>query len=214
VAAILNFFLPIPHIEADDPESAHWWWLIGGIAQGGFQRFETPLAGGAAASMRASGVGWRAACAARGEPSRPTLSPGGNGKRGIRFLAAAGSSRLLRGAAGLVCARSSTTVLLLRSHHEHIPILSISFPELWPSPPSPTPLPCFYPHSEWAANGPVQVGVRSPSACHISVRRAEARAAGHRTLPHRSAVRCEVSHRHVINHPLAQGRDLAGGGME
>ena len=84
--------------------------------------------------------------------SPPTLSPGGNGKGGSRFLAA--GSRLLRGAPGLVCARSSNTVLLLRSHHEHIPILSISFPELWPSPAPPAPLPCFYPHSEWAANGP------------------------------------------------------------
>ena len=37
--------------------------------------------------------------------------------------------------------------------------LSISFPEVSSAPP--TPLPCFYPHSKWAAIGPVQVGVRS-----------------------------------------------------
>jgi hypothetical protein len=27
-------------------------------------------------------------------------------------------------------------------------------------------LPCFYPHSEWAAMGPVQVGVRSKAQVH------------------------------------------------
>jgi len=32
--------------------------------------------------MRASDFGWRAACAAWGEPSPPRLSPGGNGKGG------------------------------------------------------------------------------------------------------------------------------------
>ena len=36
--------------------------------------------------------------------------------------------------------------------------LSISFPEVSSAPP--TPLPCFYPHSKWAALGPVHVGVR------------------------------------------------------
>jgi len=27
-------------------------------------------------------------------------------------------------------------------------------------------LPCFYPHSEWAVMGPVQVGVRSKARVH------------------------------------------------
>jgi hypothetical protein len=52
---------------------------------------ETPLAGGAAASMRASGLCWHAACAAWGEPSRPGFPPEGEtGKGEIHFLAAAG----------------------------------------------------------------------------------------------------------------------------
>ena len=44
--------------------------------------------------MRASGFGWRAACAAWGEPRPPRLSPWGKRERGIRFLAAAGQFEL------------------------------------------------------------------------------------------------------------------------
>jgi len=51
------------------------------------ERFEIPLAGGAAVTMRAGGVGWRAACAAWGEPARPGFSRRGNGKGEIEFLA-------------------------------------------------------------------------------------------------------------------------------
>ena len=44
------------------------------------ERFEIPLAGGAAAAMIASAFCWRSACAAWGEPSPPRLSPGETGK--------------------------------------------------------------------------------------------------------------------------------------
>jgi len=37
------------------------------------ERFEIPLAGGVAAPMGASAVGWRPACAAWGEPARPGM---------------------------------------------------------------------------------------------------------------------------------------------
>ena len=37
--------------------------------------------------MRASVVGWRAPCAAWGEPARPGLPRRGNGKGEIKFLA-------------------------------------------------------------------------------------------------------------------------------
>src|SRR5215831_5427586 len=43
-------------------------------------------------------------------------------------------------------------------------IRSFRFPEVLLAPP--TPLPCFYPHSSWAALGPVQVGVRSQAQVH------------------------------------------------
>lgn len=59
-----------------------------GIAQGGFQRsaLKSLLRGEPPASMRASVVCWRAACAAWGEPARPGLSPGGgNGKGGVQI---------------------------------------------------------------------------------------------------------------------------------
>src|SRR5258708_15828849 len=64
----------------------------GGCARGvSAERFETPLAGGAAASRRASGLRWRVACAAWGEPARPGLPPEGEtGKGDLNFLAAAG----------------------------------------------------------------------------------------------------------------------------
>src|SRR5436190_13330599 len=64
----------------------------GGCARGGSaERFETPLAGGAAASMPASVLCWRAACAAWGEPARPGFPPEGEtGKGESKFLAAAG----------------------------------------------------------------------------------------------------------------------------
>src|SRR5579872_5301620 len=54
------------------------------------ERFEIPLAGGGAASMGASAVCWRPACAAWGEPARPGFPRRGNGKGEIRVLAAAG----------------------------------------------------------------------------------------------------------------------------
>jgi hypothetical protein len=46
------------------------------------ERFEIPLAGGAAAAMPAGVVGRRAACAAWGEPARPGFSPEGKRERG------------------------------------------------------------------------------------------------------------------------------------
>src|ERR1700688_593730 len=58
------------------------------------ERFEIPLAGGVAASVPASAVGWRATCAAWGEPARPGFPPEGEtGKGEINCLAAAGGWR-------------------------------------------------------------------------------------------------------------------------
>jgi hypothetical protein len=51
------------------------------------ERFEIPLAGGAAASMRASVFGWRAACDRRGgNHPRPGFPHRGNGKGGSTSL--------------------------------------------------------------------------------------------------------------------------------
>jgi len=41
---------------------------------------------------RASGFGWRGTCSGVGGTTPPRLAPGGNGKGGIKFLAAAGHS--------------------------------------------------------------------------------------------------------------------------
>ena len=71
MAAICNFFSrSIPQIEADHLEALA---PIGGMRKGGSaERFETPLAGGAAA-------------AAWGEPARPGFPPGETGKGEIRL---------------------------------------------------------------------------------------------------------------------------------
>src|SRR5262249_42185507 len=68
------------------------WYPSGGCARGvSAERFETPLAGGAAAPMRASAVCWHAACQGRGgNPPAPAF-PRGKRERGRSdFLAAAG----------------------------------------------------------------------------------------------------------------------------
>src|SRR5262249_52561535 len=94
----------------------------------------------------------------------PAFSQRGKRERGSsNFLAAAGSSRWrcesARHAAGLPCARSSSTFLSITITTPIGQSRSFRFPEVLLAPP--TPLPCFYPHSHWAALGPVQVGVRS-----------------------------------------------------
>src|SRR6516164_4509228 len=93
VAAILNFFshsIEVEDLGASPTVS------IGGCARGvSAERFETPLAGGAAASMCASAFCWRTACQRRGgNPPAPAFPRRGKRERGSSgFLAAAGSSR-------------------------------------------------------------------------------------------------------------------------
>jgi hypothetical protein len=117
VAAILKFFLPL---RSRRSRLTIWtrprWHPSGGCARGvSAERFETPLAGGAAASMCASAVCWRAACQRRGgNPPAPAFPRRGKRERGSSdFLAAAGSSRW-RGADGRHAAGGapSTTTLL------------------------------------------------------------------------------------------------------
>src|SRR5262252_4463091 len=59
------------------------------------ERFETPLAGGAAAPMRASAFCWHTTCQRRGgNPPAPAFARRGKRERGCsEFLVAAGSSR-------------------------------------------------------------------------------------------------------------------------
>ena len=133
------------------------------------ERFETPLAGGAAASMCASAVCWRTACQRRGgNPPAPAFPRRGNGKEGVQ-------TSLLPQAVRVVVVRMPGTplvycVLALLPRFSpfrsptYMSIRSIRFPEVLLAPP--TPLPCFYPHSLWAAIGPVQVGVRSQAQVH------------------------------------------------
>jgi len=101
--------------------------------------------------------------AAWGEPARPGFPPAGEtGKGRSNFLAAAGSSRWRSANAGhagaFLCARSSSMFLSIPITNRYVdPLVPLSRSFAAP----PTPLPCFYPHSKWAAIGPVQVGVRS-----------------------------------------------------
>jgi hypothetical protein len=75
VAAILNFFSH--SIEVDDLGASPTV-SIGGCARGvSAERFETPLAGGAAASMCASAFCWCTAASGVGGTRPPRLSPGG-----------------------------------------------------------------------------------------------------------------------------------------
>jgi hypothetical protein len=116
VAAILKFF------PRGRSRLTIWtrprWRPSGGCARGvSAERFETPLVGGAAAPMRASAFCWRAACQRLGgNPPAPAFPQRGKRERGSSdFLAAAGTSRWrsenARHAAGLLCARSSSTFL-------------------------------------------------------------------------------------------------------
>ena len=146
----------------------------GGCARGvSAERFETPLAGGAAALMCASAFCWHTACQRRGgNPPAPAFPRRGKRERGSSdFLAAAGSSRWRSAnvghAAGLLRARSSSMFLSIPITKPICRSRSFRFPEVLLAPP--TPLPCFYPHSKWAALGPVQVGVRSQAQVHHTV---------------------------------------------
>ena len=106
------------------------------------ERFGTPLAGGAAAPMRASAFCWRAACQRLGgNPPTPAFPRRGKRERGRSdFLAAAG-----------IRARSTTTPLSIMITNLYVDPLVPAFPKsCWCHP---TPLPCFYPHSHgphWA----------------------------------------------------------------
>ena len=144
----------------------------GGCARGvSAERFETPLAGGAAASMCASAFGWHIACQRRGgNPPAPAFPRRGKRERGRSdFLAAAGSSSW-RGADRRHAAGVFALLPPFPPDSDHQPICRLcrsarfAFPEVLLAPP--TPLPCFYSHSKWAALGPVQVGVRSQAQVH------------------------------------------------
>jgi hypothetical protein len=156
----------MPQIDADHHRAAHR-----GDAQGGSaERFEPPLAGGAAALMCASAFCWHTACQRRGgNPPAPAFPRRGKREKGCsEFLVAAGSSRWhsanVRHAAGLLCARSCSTFLSIPINQSISRSARFAFPKsCWRHP---TPLPCFYPHSEWAAMGPVHVGVRSQAQVH------------------------------------------------
>src|SRR6516162_8783410 len=139
VAAILKFFLPIPQIEADITTRPRGY-PSGGCARGvSAERFETPLAGGAAALMCASAFCWHTACQRRGgNPPAPAFPRRGKRERGCSdFLAAAGSSRWHRAsaghAAGLLCARSSST-FPLHYDHQTDPLVLLSQKSCWRHP--------------------------------------------------------------------------------
>ena len=116
VAALLKVFFATLQIEAHHDAAPVV--PIGAMRKGGFQRrFETALAGGAAALMCASAfAGTQRASGVGGNPPAPAFPRRGKRERGRSdFLAAAGSSRRRNAnvghAAGLLCARSSSKFL-------------------------------------------------------------------------------------------------------
>jgi hypothetical protein len=140
VAAILKFFLPIPQIEGGittRPRGYPW----GGCARGvSAERFETPLAGGAAALMCASAFCWHTACQRRGgNPPAPAFPRRGKRERGSSdFRAAAGSSRWRSAnvghAAGLLCARSSMFLSIPITNRYVDPLVPLSQKSCWRHP--------------------------------------------------------------------------------
>jgi len=141
VAAILKSFLPMPQIEADITTQPRGY-PSGGCARGvSAERFETPLAGGAAASMRASAFCWRAACQRLGgNPPAPAFPRRGKRERGCSdFLVAAGSSRWhsanVGHAAGLLCARSSSMFVSITITKPMVdPLVPLSQKSCWRHP--------------------------------------------------------------------------------
>jgi hypothetical protein len=131
-----------------------------GDAQGGFQRSALkPLLRGEprhrcvpalfAGAQRASGVG--------GTRPPPAFPQRGKRERGSsNFLAAAGTSRCRdtdgRHAASGMCARSSLTFSSRFRSPTICRLRRSAFQKSCWQPP--TPLPCFYPHSRWAASRP------------------------------------------------------------
>jgi hypothetical protein len=116
--------------------------------------------------MGASAFCWRAACQRRGG-NPPGFPPEGETGKG-EFRLPCCPQAVRAGPDGRHARWLSVCSLYHFSlHYYHQPnmsIRSIRFPEVLPAPP--TPLPCFYPHSSWAAMGPVQVGVRSKAQVH------------------------------------------------
>ena len=153
------------------------------MRKGGFSALNPPCGGSRGGDVCQRFLLAHIVPTAWGEPARPGFPPRGKRERGSSdFLAAAGSSRS-RSAnaghpAGLLCARSSSTFLSIPIPQPICRSRSFRFPEFVPRSMTqplvmpgfsiaqsfaapPTPLPCFYPHSKWAAIGPVHVGVRS-----------------------------------------------------
>jgi hypothetical protein len=94
----------------------------------------------------------------------PRLSPGGgNGKGGVPTSLLPQAVRAWR----RWQARLSVCSLYHFSlHYDHQPICRSARAASRSLAAPPTPLPCFYPHSQWAAIGPVHVGVRSQAQVH------------------------------------------------
>jgi hypothetical protein len=167
VAAILIFFPGAIALVG-----RHRLRLVGGWRKGG----ESPSCGGSRSMGRASVVGWRGTC--RGQPFPAPACPLGETGKGDQIP----RCRRQFDVAPTVCTPLLSYVAVLPifspdDGHKHIcPLLSSrfcplsirfpDFPEV--SPPHPL-LPCFYPHSEWAAMGPVQVGVRFKAQVHHHV---------------------------------------------
>jgi hypothetical protein len=102
-----------------------------------------------------------------GNPPAPAFPWRGNGKGGDQtsLLPPAVRAGLAMAGTPLVeCVRSLYHFSLRHYYQPIMSIRSIRFPKVLPAPP--TPLPCFYPHSSWARDGPGASGVRSKAQVH------------------------------------------------
>jgi hypothetical protein len=114
-----------------------------------------------AGAQRASGVGGT---------RPPRLSPGGgNGKGGDQTSLPPAVRGCVAPMAGSPLVECVLAVLPLFSPLRSATYRSISRSAFQKSCQRHPPLPCFYPHSEWAVRGPVQVGVRSKAQVHHTV---------------------------------------------
>ena len=113
------------------------------------------------AAQRAAGVGGT---------RPPRLAPGGgNGKGGVQTSLPPAVRGCVAPMAGSPLVECVLAVLPLFSPLRSATYRSISRSAFQKSCQRHPPLPCFYPHSEWAVRGPVQVGVRSKAQVHHTV---------------------------------------------
>ena len=119
--------------------------------------------------MCASAFCWHTACQRRGGNPPAHAFPWGNGKGGVQTSlppAVRGCVPPMAGSPLVECVLAVLPLFSLLRSATYRSISRSAFQKsCWRHPL----LSCFYPHSQWAAMGPVQVGVRSQAQVHHTV---------------------------------------------